>query len=118
MNHKAWYAPYMLLFFLILISTTLFLFSGDNSKSLDQRVIVLVMNSALRDHIYPIQAPDLTSPNECINNLLNNLRSGNLDLKALQDGIDKCFGLSLNGNGGNNTPIVPQPPSGNSPRFV
>lgn len=75
------------------------------------------MKTANIGETHLIQAPG-QSTSECIANLLNNLRSGNLDLNALQEGISKCFGLNPNNNGGNNTPKVPQVPSTNTPRFV
>lgn len=118
MHEKTWYVFYVLLFFSILIPTTLFLFHGDNSNPFNHRVVVIVMKPAYGNHVYPTQTFDPNSPNGCLESLLNNLQSGNLDLKAIQDGIEKCFGLNLNDNYGNNTPVVPQPPSGNSPRFV
>ncbi len=118
MNDKAWYLLYVLLFFSILVPTTLFLFHSDNSNSFNHRVAVIVMKPVYRDHIYPTQTLNPNNPNGCIESLLNNLQSGNLDLKELQDGLDKCFGLNLDDSGRNNTPVMPQPPSALSPQFV
>ncbi|MGB8165679.1 MAG: hypothetical protein WCF14_11800, partial [Nitrososphaeraceae archaeon] len=67
-------------------------------------------------HIYPTQSLDLNNPNSCMESLLNNLQSGNLDLNAFQDGVEKCFGL--NDNGKNNTLIVPQPPASSHLQIV
>ncbi len=114
MHDKAWYTFYVLLFFSILIPTTVFLFHGNNSKIFNHRAAVLVMEPGYKVHI---QTLDPNNPSDCMQNLVNRLESGNLDLKALQDGLDKCFGLKLNDNDGNNIPVVPQPPSG-SPQFV
>jgi hypothetical protein len=118
MNDKAWYIFYVLLFFSILIPVTIFLFHGDNSNSFNHRVTVIVMKPGHAVHIYPTQSLDLNNPNACMESLLNNLQSGNLDLNAFQDGVEKCFGLSLNDNGRNNTPIVPQPPASSNLQIV
>jgi hypothetical protein len=118
MNVKAWCILYVLLFFSILIPTTLFLSHSDNSNSFNHRVAVIVMKRVYKDHIYPTQTLDPNNLNGCVESLLNNLQSGNLDLKALQDGLDKCFGLNLNDSGRNNTPVVPLPHSALSPQFV
>jgi len=118
MNDKAWYIFYVLLFFSILIPVTIFLFHGDNSDSFNHRVTVIVMKPGHAVHIYPTQSLDLNNPNACMESLLNNLQSGNLDLNAFQDGVEKCFGLSLNDNGSNNTPIVPQPPASSNLQIV
>jgi hypothetical protein len=118
MNDKAWYIFYVLLFFSILIPVTIFLFHGDNSNSFNHRVTVIVMKPGHAVHIYPTQSLDLNNPNACMESLLNNLQSGNLDLNAFQDGVEKCFGLSLNDNGSNNSPIVPQPPASSNLQIV
>ena len=118
MNDKAWYVLYVLLFFSILIPVTVFLFHGDNSSTFGHRVTVIVMKPGNAVHIYPTQSLDFNNPNACMGNLLKNLQSGNLDLDAFQDGVEKCFGLSLNDNGGNNTPVVPQPPSTSNLQIV
>ena len=117
MNDKAWYIFYVLLFFSILIPVTIFLFYG-NSNLFNHRVTVVVMKPGHAVHIYPTQSLDLNNPNACMESLLNSLQSGNLDLNAFQDGVEKCFGLSLNDNGRNNTPIVPQPPASSNLQIV
>ena len=43
MNDKSWHMIYVVLFFSILIATTLFLFSDNNSKSVNPRISVIVM---------------------------------------------------------------------------
>ena len=43
MNDNSWYIIYVVLFFSILIPTTLFLFSGNDSKSVNPRISVIVM---------------------------------------------------------------------------
>src|SRR5213594_1232733 len=111
------YILYFALFFLILIPTTLFLFYRDDSKSYIPRITVLV-NSMVGDHLYSTQTTNPNNPASCINDLLNNLQAGNLDLNELQEGINKCFGLNSNGNGDNNTQIIPQSPNASTPRFV
>ena len=55
MNDKSWHIIYVVLFFSILIATTLFLFSGDDSKSVNPRISVIVMKATDRDHIFPTQ---------------------------------------------------------------
>ncbi len=121
MNDKAWYLFYVLLFFSILIPTTMFLLSGDNSNLINHRLVAVVMKPAYRDYVYPIQTFDPNNPDDCMENLLNKLQSGNLDLKTLRDSLDSletCFTLNLDNNTGNNAPVVPQPPIANSPQFV
>lgn len=121
MNDKAWYFFCVLLFFSILIPTTVFLLYRDNSKTFSSRLTTAVMESVYGDHVYPMQTLDLNNPDDCMENLLNKLQSGNSDLKTLRDNLDsleKCFGLNLDDNAGNNTPVVPQPPIADSPQFV
>src|SRR6476659_3434166 len=96
MNDKAWYLLYVLLFFSILIPVTVFLFHGDDSSTFDHRVTVIVMKPGNAVHIYPTQSLDFNNPNACMGHLLKNLQSGNLDLDAFKDGVEKYFGLSLN----------------------
>ena len=45
MNDNSWYIIYVVLFFSILIPTTLFLFSGNDSKSVNPRISVIVMKA-------------------------------------------------------------------------
>ena len=56
----------------------------------------------------------------CIDDLYNKFQSGMLDPEALREGVDRCFSLTPNSNGDNNSQIVPepQPPATNTPRFV
>jgi hypothetical protein len=118
MNNKPLYILYIMSFFSILIPTTLFLFSTDPPKSAIPRVSIIVVEPMYGDRVYPVQTTDPNSPANCINDLLNNLQEGNLDLNALQEGMAKCFGLNSNNGGDNNTQIIPQPPNASTPRFV
>ncbi len=118
MNNKPLYILYIMLFFSILIPTTLFLFSTDPTRSAIPRVTIIVAETMLGDSVYPVQTTNPNSAANCINDLLNNLQEGNLNLNGLQEGINKCFGLNSNNSGDNNTQIIPQPPNASTPRFV
>ena len=117
MNHKMWIIPYVVLFFLIFIPTTMFLFSSEHLKSVPQRVTISFAPEYM-DHLSPTQSVP-TDPASCINDLYNKFQSGMLDLDALREGISRCFSLNPD-NGDNNSQIIPepQPPIANSPRFV
>src|SRR6266545_6188019 len=116
MNNMRWYLLYIVLFFSILTPATLFLFSHDHSRSAIPRITMAVID---RDHLYPTQTTNPNNPASCINDLLNNLQAGNLDLNTLQEGISNCFGLNTNGsNVDNHTQVIPQPPNASIPRFV
>ncbi|HEX9318851.1 MAG TPA: hypothetical protein VF884_07945, partial [Nitrososphaeraceae archaeon] len=112
MNDKAWYISCVFLFFSILIPTSVFLFHGDSSR---HRMNVITTEPEYRDHIFSMQTLDPNKKDSCMDGLLDNLQSGNLDPQQVQDDLDKCLGLGLNDTGGNNgennTPVVPQPPS-------
>ncbi len=112
MNNKTLYILSAILFFSILIPTTLLLFSSDNPKSLNPQASDVVMKTTNAYHIYPTQE-SLMGPADCFGTLMNGLQSGNLDLDKLQESMDKCLQLDLNSDGGNNTEIIPQPQNGN-----
>lgn len=115
MNRK-WAIPYVMLFFLIFIPITLYLFFGDHLKSVPHTVTIVSFDP--EDHSSPTQSIP-NDPASCINDLYNKFQSGMLDLDSLREGIDRCFSLNPN-DGDNNSQIVPepQPPIANSPRFV
>lgn len=117
MNDKAWYIIYVILFFSILVPTTLFLFSGDNSKSINPHVSVIVMKTTDRDHIYPTQGGNI-GVMDCFDKLMNSLKTGNLDFDQLKESMEKCFALNFNDDAGNNTEILPNPQDGNKLRFI
>ena len=120
MNDKKWFIPYIILFFLIFIPTTSFLFSGDHLKFVPHRVAIVSFDPNYSNHFSPTQSVP-SDPSDCINDLYNKFQSGMLDLNSLSEGIDRCFNLNSN-NGDNNSLTVPQPqpqpPTSNMPRFV
>jgi hypothetical protein len=115
MNDKSWYINYVILFFSILIPTILYLFSSDNSKSVNPRISVIVLKTTDRDHIFPTQQGN-TGIMECFDKLMNSLKAGNLDFNQLKEGMEKCF--TMNFKDGNNTDILPSPQDGNKLRFI
>jgi hypothetical protein len=117
MNDKSWYIIYVILFFSILIPTTLYLFSGDDSKTVNPRISVIVMKTTDRDHIFPTQQGD-TGVMECFDKLMNSLKAGNLDLNQLKESMEKCFTMNFTDDFGNNTDILPSPKDGNKLRFI
>lgn len=117
MNEISWYIIYVILFFSILIPTTLYLFSGDDSKSVNPRISVIVMKTIDRDHIFPTQQGN-TGVMECFDKLMNSLKAGNLDLNQLKESMEKCFTMNFNDDDGNNTDILPSPQDGNKLRFI
>jgi hypothetical protein len=117
MNDKSWYIIYVILFFSILIPTTFYLFSGDDSKTVNPRISVIVMKTTDRDHIFPTQQGD-TGVMECFDKLMNSLKAGNLDLNQLKESMEKCFTMNFNDDDGNNTDILPSPQDGNKLRFI
>ena len=118
MNEKAWYILYVAIFFAILVPTTMFLFKSNDSNSLNHRIAVIAMKPSYRQSIFPTLTVDRSNPTSCMESLLNNLQSGNLDLDALQTGLDKCLGLGFNMGGANSTPLVPQSTSPLRPQIV
>lgn len=116
MNDKSWHIIYVVLFFSILIATTLFLFSGNDSKSVNPRISVIVMKATDRDHIFPTQQGS-TGAMDCFDELMDSLKAGNLDFNQLRESMEKCFTMNFNEDG-NNTDILPNPQDGNEPRFI
>lgn len=125
MNDKKWFIPYILLFFLIFIPTTFFLFSGDHLKFVPHRVTIVSFGPNHSNHLSSTQSVP-NDPADCINDLYNKFQSGMLDLNSLSEGIDRCFNLNSN-NDDNNSLTVPQPqppvpqpqlPTSSMPRFV
>jgi hypothetical protein len=116
MNDKSWHIIYVVLFFSILIPTTLFLFSGNDSKSVNPRISVIVMKATDRDHIFPTQQGN-TGAMDCFDKLMGSLKAGNLDFNQLRESMEKCFTMNFNEDG-NNTDILPNPQDGNEPRFI
>ena len=116
MNDKSWHIIYVVLFFSILIATTLFLFSGNDSKSVNPRISVIVMKATDRDRIFPTQQGN-TGAMDCFDKLMDSLKAGNLDFNQLRESMEKCFTMNFNEDG-NNTDILPNPQDGNEPRFI
>ena len=116
MNDNSWYIIYVVLFFSILIPTTLFLFSGNDSKSVNPRISVIVMKATDSGHIFPIQQGN-TGAMDCFDKLMDSLKAGNLNFNQLGESMEKCFTLNFNEDG-NNTDILPNPQDGNEPRFI
>jgi hypothetical protein len=116
MNNNTWYVIYVALFFSILVPTTLYLFSGDDSESLNPQVSVVVLKATDRGHIFPTQQGN-TGAMECFNKLMDSLKAGNLDFNQLRDSMEKCFAMNFNDEG-NNTDILPNPQGGIKPRFI
>lgn len=114
-----WIIPYVILFFLILIPTTLFLLSRDQPKSVIHKVTMISIDPEYKNQFRPTQSTP-NDPGNCINDLYNKFQSGMLDPEALREGVDRCFSLNPNSDGDNNSQIMPepQPPSTNTPRFV
>jgi hypothetical protein len=102
MNQKSWYIVYIILFFSIFIPSILFLFSG-NDLTKNPNGMWIRVRTLDEDNTHATQ--DL---NDCINSLMNNLQSGNTNFNALHN----CLGLNLNGEGNNDTQILPEPPTG------
>jgi hypothetical protein len=115
MNDKLWYIIYVIIFFSILIPTTLYLFSSDNSNSVNPRISVIVLKTTDRDHFFPTQQGN-TGIMDCFDKLMNSLKAGNLDFNQLKEGMEKCF--TMNFKDGNNTDILPSPQDGNKLRFI
>ena len=116
MNDKSWHIIYVVLFFSILIATTLFLFSGNDSKSVNPRISVIVMKATGRDHIFPAQQGN-NGAMDCFDKMMDRLKAGNLDFNQLRESMEKCFTMNFNEDG-NNTDILPNPQDGNEPRFI
>ena len=116
MNNNSWYIIYVVLFFSILIPTTLFLFSGNDSKSVNPRISVIVMKATDIGHIFPIQQGN-TGAMDCFDKLMDSLKAGNLNFNQLGESMEKCFTMNFNEDG-NNTDILPNPQDGNEPRFI
>jgi len=115
MNDKSWYIIYVVLFFSILIPTTLFLFSSNDSKSVNPRLSVIVMKATDRDHIFSTQQGNTGAIN-CFDKMMDRLKAGNLDFNQLRESMEKCF--TMNFNDDNSTDILPNPQDGNEPRFI
>ena len=116
MNDNSWYIIYVALFFSILIPTTLFLFSDNDTKSVNPRISVIVMKATDRGHIFPIQQGNIGAM-DCFDKLMDSLKAGNLDFNQLRESMEKCFTMNFNEDG-NNTDILPNPQDGNEPRFI
>jgi hypothetical protein len=117
MNSKTFYILDGILFFSILILTTIFLFSSDIPKSLKPTVSAVVMKDTPRSHIYPTQGSAM-NPADCFGTIMNGLQSGNLNFGKLQEDMDKCLQLDLNNESDNNTEVIPQPQDGNDLQIV
>ena len=116
MNDKSWYIIYVVLFFSILIPTTLFLFSGNDSKSVNPRLSVIVMKATDRDNIFPPQQGN-TGAMDCFDKMMDRLKAGNLDFNQLRESMEKCFTVNFNDDD-NSTDILPNPQDGNGPKFI
>src|SRR4029079_1953569 len=95
MKNKSWYIIYVVLFFSILIPTTLFLFSGNDSKSVNPRISVIVMKATDRGHIFPIQQEN-TGAMDCFDKLMDSLKARNLNFNQLGESMEKCFTMNFN----------------------
>ena len=83
MNDKSWYIIYVVLFFSILIPTTLFLFSGNDSKSMNPRISVIVMKADRQRPHLPTQQGN-TGAMDCFDKMMDSLKAGNLDFNQLE----------------------------------
>ena len=116
MNNKTWYIIYVILFFSILVPTTLYLFSGDDSRSSKPQISVVVMKTTDSGHIFPTQQGN-PGTMECFDKLMDSLKAGNLDFNQLKDSMEKCFAMNFNDDG-NSTDSFPNPQDENKPRFI